>query len=95
MSRITLTAFLVSSVLAGGCGAEPSAEAEELLGEMSQEVESVPPRCTTTRDFIVRYYSSASKTTTVGNDTCTCGGMYSNGLRTSHYTLHYYPACVL
>lgn len=100
MIRLTLAAIAVISlpVLAGACGAEPSLEDGEVLGEASQELPYdpiPPPKCDLSADWLFRYYSDITRTTQVGAVHCLCGEVSSSGEKTRYVKLSSYPACVL
>jgi hypothetical protein len=93
MRRIIMTAVVLSSVIVGGCGAEPSDESAELVGETSQEVIGGPPKCDTSKDWGLRYYSGPSKTTAVGWAECSCGTLSSGGQTTAYFDVWTAPFC--
>lgn len=97
MRRIPLLGSVLMSLCLGACGGDVSPEPDALEGEVSQEVTAPydPPACNTSRDWILRYYSSSSQTTSVGTLTCSCGVLYRTGQTSNYARVTYYAACVI
>lgn len=89
MRRIALFGTVLMSLSLGACGGEVALEPESPLVETSQEILD-PPKCTTTQDFIIRYYSLG---TLVGSDTCTCGRLTRQGQDTRSLQQTFFPYC--